>query len=304
MNYQEAISHSYDLVKMLKQQGTLADYIPELANIDPSKLGAYIATIDQNNFGIGDYQEAFSIQSISKVFNVCLAYKILGEDIWKRLGVEPSGDKFNSLVLLDQEKGIPRNPFINAGAIVVADILLSHLDNPKENVLSFIKEFSNCNNIYYNPEIASSEKSVGYRNIAICNFIKSYGNIENEPEDVLDLYYDLCSLETDCETLSHLFLFLANQGKTLHTQKQILSPSQTKRINAVMQTCGIYDESGEFAYRVGISGKSGVGGGIVAILPGNYAITVWSPKLNAKGNSYKGIRFLEEFTTLSEKSIF
>ena len=121
---------------------------------------------------------------------------------------------------------------------------------------------------------------------------------------VLDLYYDLCSLETDCETLSHLFLFLANQGKTLHTQKQILSPSQTKRINAVMQTCGIYDESGEFAYRVGIAGKSGVGGGIVAVLPGNYAITVWSPKLNAKGNSYKGIRFLEEFTTLSEKSIF
>ncbi len=233
-----------------------------------------------------------------------MAYKILDGDLWKRLGVEPSGNPFNSLLQLENDNGIPRNPFINAGAIVISDVLISNLKNPKEDLLTFIRSLSGNNDIHYSAKIAASEKSVGYRNVALCNFIKSFGNIENEPSDVLDFYFDLCSLELSCEHLSELFLFLANSGKAPHNNKQILTKSQSKRINALMQTCGFYDESGQFAFKVGLAGKSGVSGGIIAIYPNQYSIAVWSPKLNEKGNSYKGMKFLEAFTTLSEQSIF
>lgn len=256
------------------------------------------------NFGMGDFQEKFSIQSISKVLSLCLAYQILGGDIWNRLGVEPSGNPFNSLIQLEKDKGIPRNPFINAGAMVIADILLSNLDNPKKDLLHFIRNLSGNQEVHYSTKISSSEKSIGYRNVALCNFIKSFDNIENEPDEVLDFYFNLCSIELSCKDLSALFLFLANKGKTIHNNNQILTSSKTKRINALMQTCGFYDESGEFAFKVGLPGKSGVGGGIIAIHPGQYAIAVWSPQLNEKGNSYKGMKFLEGFTTLSQLSIF
>ncbi len=304
MNYKEVIEEVYKKVNTIEEKGELATYIPELARVDPNKFGVHISTISDVNFGLGDFDEKFSIQSISKVFSLCLAYKIMGENIWSRLGVEPSGTGFNSLIQLENDKGIPRNPFVNAGAIVISDILLSQLENPKEDLLSFIRGLSNNQEINYSATISNSEKSVGYRNIAMCNFIKSFGNIENEPDKVLDFYFDLCSLESSCEHLSELFLFLANNGKTRLDGKQILTKSQSKRINALMQTCGFYDESGEFAFKVGLAGKSGVGGGIIAILPNHYAISVWSPKLNEKGNSYKGMKFLEEFTTVSQQSIF
>lgn len=303
MNYKEILENVYDKITPIENIGELATYIPELATIDSEKFGVHISTISNTNFGLGNFQEKFSIQSISKVLSLCLAYKHLGESIWNRLGVEPSGNSFNSLVQLETDNGIPRNPFINAGAIVIADILISSLVNPKEDLLNFIKSLSKNKDIDYSAKIATSEKSVGYRNVALCNFIKSYGNIYNDPEVVLDFYFDLCSLELTCEQLSELFFFLANNGQTRQGE-QILTKSQSKRINALMQTCGFYDESGEFAFKVGLAGKSGVGGGIIAIHPNQYAIAVWSPKLNKKGNSYRGMRFLEEFTTLSEQSIF
>ena len=303
MNYKEILENVYQKITPIENIGELATYIPELATIDSEKFGVHISTISHTNFGLGNFQEKFSIQSISKVLSLCLAYKHLGESIWNRLGVEPSGNSFNSLVQLETDNGIPRNPFINAGAIVIADILISSLVNPKEDLLSFIKSLSKNKDINYSAKIAASEKSVGYRNVALCNFIKSYGNIYNDPEVVLDFYFDLCSLELTCEQLSELFFFLANNGQTRQGE-QILTKSQSKRINALMQTCGFYDESGEFAFKVGLAGKSGVGGGIIAIHPNQYAIAVWSPKLNKKGNSYRGMRFLEEFTTLSEQSIF
>ena len=284
--------------------GEIATYIPELGKVDPAKFGIHLTTIEKSHYAFGDSDEKFSIQSIAKVLSLCLAYDMLGGDLWDRLGVEPSGTGFNSLVQLESDDGIPRNPFINAGAIVISDILISHLDKPKENLLTFIRSLSANQDIQYSTKIAASEKAFGYRNVALCNFIKSFGNIENEPEEVLDFYFDLCSLEMSCQDLSALFLFLANNGKTIHDNKPILTTSRSKRINALMQTCGFYDESGEFAFKVGLPGKSGVGGGIVAIHPGQYAIAVWSPKLNAKGNSYKGMQFLEEFTTLTEQSIF
>jgi len=138
----------------------------------------------------------------------------------------------------------------------------------------------------------------------LCNFIKSFGNIHNDPTEILDFYFNMCSIEMDCSELSKSFLFLANRGQKLSDNQPILNNSKTKRINALMQSCGFYDESGEFTFKVGLPGKSGVGGGIIAVYPDNYAIAVWSPKLNKKGNSYRGVRFLEEFTTRTESSIF
>ena len=304
MRYKELITQIFEKTRTSESNGEKASYIPELAKVNSENFGVHISTIYSEQFGIGNFQEKFSIQSISKVFSLTLAYKLLGEELWNRLGVEPSGTGFNSLVQLEKDKGIPRNPFINAGAIVISDILLSHLENPKEELLTFIRGLSSNKDINYSTKIATSEKSVGYRNIALCNFIKSFGNIENEPDKVLDFYFDLCSLESTCEQLSEQFSFLANNGKTVHDNTEILTKSQSKRINALMQTCGFYDESGEFAFKVGLAGKSGVGGGIVAIHPNQYVITVWSPKLNAKGNSYKGMQFLEAFTTATQQSLF
>lgn len=304
MDFTEIIKEIYQNIRTIDDQGQVASYIPELANVDSENFGVYVSTLDNFNFGIGNCHDKFSIQSIAKVLSLSLAYRILGEEIWYRLGVEPSGTAFNSLVQLEADYGIPRNPFINAGAIVISDILMSNLENPKKDFLAFVRGISNNSTLNYSDKIAQSEKVVGFRNTALCNFIKSFGNIQNEPQDVLDFYFDLCSLEMNCKELSELFLFLANNGRKIFDNDAILTRSQSKRINALMQTCGFYDESGEFAFKVGLPGKSGVGGGIIAIHPNEYAIAVWSPKLNQKGNSYKGMRFLEEFTTKSELSIF
>ncbi len=300
---QQAITQIYETVKNEENSGNVADYIPDLANVDTDKFGIHIQYLNGDTFGIGDYQEKFSIQSLVKVLSLCFAYKELGADIWERLGHEPSGRAYNSLIQLELEKGRPRNPFINAGAIVITDIIMSLYDFPRKQFLDFIHELSGDKTINYSQSIATSEKSVGYRNIALCNFMKSFGNIKNHPNEVLDFYFDICSIEMTCEQLSNTFSFLANNGKLL-SGKEILTRSKSKRINAIMQTCGFYDESGEFAYRVGLPGKSGVGGGIVAVHPGEHIVTTWSPKLNIKGNSYRGIKFLEAFTSFAEDSIF
>ncbi len=304
MDFKEIIQEIYQKILKIDDKGHLASYIPELAKVDSANFGVHISTIKHGSFGIGNYTDKFSVQSIAKVLSLSLAYSIHGGKLWKRLGVEPSGTAFNSLVQLEADNGIPRNPFINAGAIVISDILLSDLENPKEDFLAFVRSISNNSEINYSAKIAQSESAVGYRNTALCNFLKSLGNIHNKPSDVLDFYFNLCSLEMSCKDLSELFLFLANNGSRLTDNAQVLTNSQSKRINALMQTCGFYDESGEFAFKVGLPGKSGVGGGIIAIHPNQYAIAVWSPKLNKKGNSYKGMKFLEEFTTKSQLSIF
>ena len=302
--YQNIIEKAFEVPKSLKDKGHLATYIPELANVNPSMFGVHMTKVDGSNFGIGDNLEKFSIQSIAKVLSLTLAYKILGEKIWTRVDVEPSGTKFDSLLLLETYNGIPRNPFVNSGAIVICDILISHLGNAREEFLAFVRDLSDLPHLTYSDKIADSEKAFGYRNTALCNFIKSFGNIENEPADVLDFYFDMCSLEMNCQQLSQTFTFLANGGRKLLNGKKILSKSKSKRVNALMLTCGFYDESGEFAFKVGLPGKSGVGGGIVALYPHNYAIAVWSPRLNPKGNSFKGMKLLEDVTTHSELSIF
>ncbi|MEN8117589.1 MAG: glutaminase [Bacteroidota bacterium] len=304
MNYKKIIEELYLEIKSGENKGEPATYIPELANVETKNFGIHILTTGNDEFGVENYTEKFSIQSIAKVLSLSLAYKLLGEKIWERLGVEPSGTPFNSLVQLETDKGIPRNPFINSGALVICDILITQLDNPKEDFLEFIRDISDNPELNYSIKIAESEKSEGYLNVALCNFIKSFGNIKNDTEDVLDFYFNLCSLEMSCQELSGTFMFLANDGHKITDNSQILCRSKTKRINALMQTCGFYDESGEFTFKVGLPGKSGVGGGVIAIHPNNYSIAVWSPKLNKKGNSYRGMKFLELFTTKTELSIF
>ncbi len=303
MNYQQILEEIYLQSKSLPIIGNIATTIPELANVNPDKFGICLTTIDGKEFSIGDSNEKFSIQSVSKALSVTLAFSHYGEKIWERVGVEPSGNPFNSLVQLDYEKGIPRNPFINAGALVIADMLVSCLENPKEDFLHFIREISGCDTINYNLKVAKSEKDTGFRNAALTNFLKSFGNINNDVDLVLDFYFHQCAIEMTCKELADAFFFFANEGISKNG-KQILTSSQVKRINALMQTCGFYDESGEFTYKVGLPGKSGIGGGIAAVLPKQFSVATWNPRLNEKGNSELGMYALEQLTTKTGMSIF
>jgi len=303
-HYQNIIETIFHQIKTEENPGEVASYIPELANVDSDQFAVSIKLINKDNYNYGDFQTRFSIQSISKVLLLCLVYKDIDEKIWERVDVEPSGNPFNSLVQLESDNGIPRNPFINAGALVICDILIDLFEDPKEEFLAFVRYLTDSDTINYSETVAKSELEIGYRNAALCNFIKSFGNIKSNPGKVLNLYSLICSVEMNTFELCNAFTFLANGGKKISDGKEILTKSQTKRVNAIMQTCGFYDESGEFSFRVGLPGKSGVGGGITALFPGRYVITVWSPKLNPKGNSYRGMKFLELFTTETEESIF
>ncbi|GAB3164897.1 glutaminase [Telluribacter humicola] len=285
-------------------EGQVAQYIPELAKVDPAKFGMHLCRLDGESYSIGDSDEKFSLQSITKVLTLTLAISLIGDKVWDRVGVEPSGSAFNSLTLLEVENGKPRNPLINSGALVIADILVSHLSDPKKDFLHFVRKLAGSADIHYNYQVAQSEKDWGYRNAALLNLMKSFGNVDNDIDTVLDLYFHMCSTEMSCAELSRTFLLYANGGKLVDTGERILSRSHTKRVNAIMQTCGFYDEAGEFSFKVGLPGKSGVGGGIVAIHPGQYSVAVWSPRLNRKGNSALGMLALERLTSLSGLSIF
>ena len=304
MNYKKIIESIYQDLIQENLIGIKADYIPALQAIDEKKFAVSFNSLTHDKFSIGDADERFSIQSISKVFSLSIAIDLLGDSLWKRVGVEPSGNPFNSLVQLEFEEGIPRNPFINAGAIVLADILLSKKKHAFEFYLELIRELSNSENISYDEDIYLSEKEYGDRNRALAYFIKSCGNLNNEVENVLDLYFKQCAITMNCKEISQSFLYLANQGMNPTSKKRILTSSQTKRLNAIMLTCGFYDESGDFAYYVGLPGKSGVGGGIAAVFPNHYSLSVWSPPLDKKGNSELGMRFLEAFTSRTNESIF
>jgi len=304
MNYSqilETICHEIEPYAHLGQQ---ADYIPALARVNPDQFGICLKTLDGETHALGDAGVRFSIQSISKVFSLALALHFEGEELWKRMGREPSGTAFNSLVQLEYEHGIPRNPLINAGALVTADVLLAHIDNPEQLFIDFLRTLSGSPDIRYNAEVASSEQSCGYMNAAIANLLKHYGNIHGDLDRVLHLYFMMCAVEMNCCELAQAFMPFANHQQPFSYAGISLTTSQIKRMNAIMQTCGFYDEAGEFSYLVGLPGKSGVGGGIAAICPSRYSIAVWSPRLNAKGNSILGMKALELFTTLTAESIF
>ena len=303
MDYQHILETIHKEILPFSLQGKQADYIPALAKVNPDQYGIALKTVDGQAFSHMQADTRFSIQSISKVFAVAMALSIKGESLWKLVGKEPSGTAFNSLVQLEVEKGKPRNPFINAGAIVVADLLMSELEDPEQEFLAFVRELCGNQEIYYNMEVAVSEREKGYLNAAIANLLKYHGTITNDIEDVLLFYFKMCSVEMSCNELAQAFLAFTNYRSFDYSGYKLTS-SQIKRLNAVMQTCGFYDEAGEFSYLVGLPGKSGVGGGIVAVYPHRYSVAVWSPRLNSKGNSVMGMKALELLTTETMESIF
>ena len=243
MDYQKILEDIYNEVKPLILKGRVANYIPELAKVPQNKFGMFLLTMDQKSYAIGDFQDKFSIQSISKVFMLAMAVGRCKESVYKRVNVEPSGDPFNSLVQLEYEEGIPRNPFINAGALVITDMLLTHFDNPKSEFLTYLRNLSGDEDIHYNPQVAKSEKQWGYKNAAMVNLMKSFGNIQNDIEDVLYLYVDFCSIEMSSVQLAKAFRVFANHGKGVIDTHRYLTESQYKRIAAIMLTCGFYDEA-------------------------------------------------------------
>lgn len=304
MDYQRILNSIQKEININDFEGKVATYIPELAKVNKDKFGVHLHCINNGHYAFGDSNERFSIQSISKVLALVLAFELEGDQIWQRIDVEPSGDPFNSLVQLEYENGIPRNPLINAGALVISDVLVSHLKDPKADFLNFIRKISNNPTINYDERVAQSEKKWAYRNAALLHLMKSFGNIKNNVEDILDFYCYQCSLTMTCKELAETFMIFANRGRVLETGEVIMSESHTKRMNAIMLTCGFYDEAGEFTFKVGLPGKSGVGGGIVAICPNYYTVATWSPRLNPKGNSTVGIAALELLTTKTGLSIF
>ncbi|MJA22375.1 glutaminase, partial [Shigella flexneri] len=226
------------------------------------------------------------------------------EEIWQRVGKDPSGSPFNSLVQLEMEQGIPRNPFINTGALVVCDMLQGRLSAPRQRMLEVVRGLSGVSDISYDTVVARSEFEHSARNAAIAWLMKSFGNFHHDVTTVLQNYFHYCALKMSCVELARTFVFLANQGKAIHIDEPVVTPMQARQINALMATSGMYQNAGEFAWRVGLPAKSGVGGGIVAIVPHEMAIAVWSPELDDAGNSLAGIAVLEQLTKQLGRSVY
>lgn len=292
-------------VRPLIGQGKVADYIPALASVEANKLAIAVSTIDGRHFQAGDADERFSIQSISKVLSLVVAMDHYQEDeIWQRVGKDPSGHPFNSLLQLEIEQGKPRNPFINAGALVVCDMLQSRLSAPRQRMLEVVRQLSDVSDITYDSRVARSEFDHSARNAAIAWLMKSFGNFHNDVATVLQNYFHYCALKMSCVELAKTFLFLADEGRAPHLTRPVISPLQSRQVNALMATSGMYQSAGEFAWRVGLPAKSGVGGGIVAIVPHEMVICVWSPALDEAGNSLAGIATLEALSHQLGRSVY
>ncbi|WP_418640998.1 glutaminase [Sulfurimonas sp. ST-27] len=307
MDYQQILQDIEIEIQPLFGKGKVADYIPALAEADAKQFAMSITFFDGSSYHVGASETLFSIQSISKVFTFTMALKYFGAELYRRVGREPSGNPFNSLVQLEYENGIPRNPFINAGAIVITDTLITHYKKDTlafDAIVDFIRSIADDTSISMDSVVASSEMQHAYRNLALTNLMKSFGNIDNEAITLVQTYFNHCALEMNTKMLSRSMLYLANHGIDPINKKTHVTKAQAKRINAVMLTCGHYDASGDFAFKVGVPGKSGVGGGIVAVIPQKMGICVWSPALNEQGNSLIGTKALELFTTKTGLSIF
>lgn len=285
-------------------EGEVADYIPALADVPKDRFGMALALLDGTVHEVGDSRERISIQSISKVHTLTLALEAVGDELWERVDREPSGDPFNSLIQLELEHGIPRNPFMNAGALVVADVLLSSLDDPEATLLEFMRARAGDPDVGSDAELARSERESGDRNIALARFIRSFGNLHNDVADVLDFYYLQCSLRMHCVDLARSVQYLADAGRCGCSGQQVTDAEGATRINAMMMTAGTYDAAGDFAFYVGLPAKSGVSGGIVAVVPRVMGLCVWYPGLDEKGNSRLGRYALHRFTRMTGLSVF
>ncbi|MCC3779241.1 glutaminase [Streptomyces sp. UNOB3_S3] len=303
MDYQAVLEEVAEFARPLVGRGQVADYIPALAEVDTGQFGIAVADADGRVYGVGDWERPFSVQSISKAFSLALVLAEGGDRIWERVGTEPSGNPFNSLVQLEYEHGIPRNPFINAGALVVTDRLQTLTGDASTTMLEFLRAESGNPDVSFDAAVAKSESEHGDRNAALAHFMASYGNLDNPVPTVLEHYFWQCSIEMSCRDLALASGFLARHGLRADGTR-LLPRREAKQVNAVMLTCGTYDAAGDFAYRVGLPGKSGVGGGIVAVIPGRCTLCVWSPGLDARGNSVAGVAALDHFTTLTGWSVF
>lgn len=282
--------------------GTPAQYIPELAAVAPRQFAISVCLPDGSCLSAGAADKPFSIQSVSKVFALAATLGRIGGQLWSRVGREPSGTSFDSVVLLEREKGRPRNPFVNAGAIVTTDALLSGRE-PKQalaEILGLVRAMGEADDVYFNGKVAASEKATGARNRALAYYLQSHGNLRNDPELTLGTYFHQCAIEMSTRQLAMAGRSLAR----LQDAPRILSGQHARRINALMMTCGHYDGSGEFAYQAGLPGKSGVGGGILVIAPGVASIAIWSPGLNHYGNSHAGTRAAALLTQATGWSVF
>lgn len=304
MDWQTHIERIAADVRPHLKRGRVATYIEALARVPRGRFGMAVRTVEGEEFHTGDADMPFSIQSISKIFTLTMAMNHVGDRLWKRVGREPSGNPFNSLVQLEREEGIPRNPFINAGAHVVTDEIAAHCDRPMADILAFVRRLSGNPAIRYDAEVAASERETGYRNFALANFLKSFGNLEGDVDSVLDLYFHQCAIAMSCRDLCRAAGFLANDGIDPASGEKIVPKTRARRINSLMLTCGLYDAVGNFAFRVGLPAKSGVGGGIVAVWPGRLTVCVWSPGLDSTGNSLAGTRALELFAQRTGATIF
>ncbi|MBI3286345.1 MAG: glutaminase [Burkholderiales bacterium] len=291
-------------VQPLLSEGKVASYIPQLSTVAVDQFGMALYCLDGSTYEVGAAQQKFSLQSITKLFALALAFSREGDAIWARVGREPSGNPFNSLVQLEYERGKPRNPFINAGALVMTDILSTRFVQSDVAVLQFARSIAAEAGIDFDLTVAQSERETAHRNYAIAHLMKDFGNLHNPVSTVIDSYCRQCSISMTCAELAKAGSFLAQHGTVPWSGLQILDRSSAKRLNALMLTCGTYDAAGDFAYRVGLPAKSGVGGGILALVPGELAVAVWSPGLDATGNSLAGTYALERFTTLTARSIF
>jgi glutaminase len=303
VDYQRLLERAMAAAAATAGRGQVADYIPALASVDPDAFGMAMATFDGEIYGVGQVERPFSIQSVSKLFSLALLLAEIGDQVWQGVGREPSGNPFNSLVQLESERGIPRNPFINAGALVVTDRLLSATGDAAGEVREFLRTESGNSKLDTDRVVARSEAEQGHRNAALAHFIASYGNLQNPVDRVLDHYYAHCAIEASCRDLALAGLFLSKHGLRVDGRR-LLGRTDAKRMNAVMLTCGTYDAAGEFAYRVGLPAKSGVGGGVLAVIPQHGTLCAWGPRLDAAGNSVAAIAALDEFTTASGLSVF
>lgn len=286
--------------------GEVANYIPELDKAKKDALGICIYDIDGNEYFAGDCEEKFTVQSISKIVTLMLAILDNGEEyVFNKVGMEPTGDPFNSIKKLEtSSRKKPYNPLINAGAIAVSSMIKGKDVREKfGRLLEFFRKISEDNTLDVNYKIYCGESETGNRNRAMGYFLKSQGIIEGNVEDALNVYFKQCSIEVTAKTLARIGLFLAKNGKT-STGEQIITPRIATIIKTLMVTCGMYDSSGEFAVRVGIPSKSGVGGGIVSVVPGKMGIGIFGPSLDKKGNSIAGVYLLEELSEELNLTIF